>query len=76
MTTYLPREIWQEILMNLSIKDILEMENISKEWQQIIKDNNLWYRLYERDFKEKIYDRIDCYRSYMLEYYVYNYYDF
>ena len=61
----LPEELYEEILLKLPINDILNMQRTSKEWQRIIKNDSLWRRLYERDYKEKIKD--NCYEKYILK---------
>lgn len=61
----LPEELYEEILLKLPINDILNMQRISKEWNKIIKNDSLWRRLYERDYKEKIKD--NCYEKYILK---------
>ena len=61
----LPEELYEEILIKLPINDILNMQRTSKEWNEIIRNDRLWSRLYERDYKEKIKD--NCYEKYILK---------
>ena len=63
----IPKEVIQVQLSYLSIKDILKCRLISKEFRDIIDDNNFWYTLIKRDhFVIKEQFRFDCKSFYIV----------
>ena len=63
---YLPEELWQEIIMNMSLKELLEKRELSSEWKDRI--DSLWCRLIERDFPNIEYDKCNCEKQYRILY--------
>ena len=61
---YLPIEIKQEILMGMTIEEILDRRKLSKEWKEAV--DNLWCRLLKRDYNIKTNE--DCYDKYKRKY--------
>ena len=52
-TTMLPPEIILLILQFMDYKDLLSLKQISRSYYNLIKDQNLWYKLYLRKYPWK-----------------------
>ena len=61
---YLPIEIKQEILMGMTLEEILDRRKLSKEWKEAV--DNLWCRLLKRDYDIKTNEK--CYNKYKRKY--------
>ena len=61
---YLPNDIIDEMLMKMTINEILKKSTISKQWKERV--NTLWCRLLDRDYKIKT--TTECKKKYREEY--------
>lgn len=62
----IPKEVIQVQLSFLSIKDILKCRLVSKEFKDVIDDNNFWNELINRDFDVKVRFKPDNRTSYLI----------
>lgn len=48
---YIPDPILLKILTHLHVRDILNVSECCRRWNDICKDNYLWKKVFQRDFK-------------------------
>lgn len=48
---FIPDPILVRILLLLPVRDVLNVSECCQRWNEITKDNYLWRKLFQRDFK-------------------------
>lgn len=66
----LPDDIIHQILLSLPIGDVLNLSECCKRLHRIVKEDSLWFRLYNRDFAYKHKSERECWRNIYVEVYL------
>lgn len=66
----LPDDIIHQILLSLTVGDVLNLSASCKRLHRIVKEDSLWFRLYSRDFPNKHKSEEKCWRDVYVEEYL------